>query len=265
MMAQKTRNYRNENYRPLLKKSVRNMLIKKLRFQYGFNNNKKLAEILIDDILEQISEFTTSASTLKPGQMLWLAVAEDDFSYHKSMDEHRLVPVILTVVTEDEIKRLRDGASPTTIRQERVIRMFHEAKQQKGVLGHNDVALILGYGRNTITSDVKDYQGETEVMLPSRGRIHDLGPTTTHKAAIIELHLRGYLTQNISRMTYHTPQSVDRYIRDFEKVRLLYGKFDIDQIASITGMLSNLITQYIVLIEKYLVGKLPDTEKTSAI
>ena len=264
-MAHKTRNYRTENYRPLLKKSVRNVLIKKLRFQYGFNNNKKLAEILIDDILEQISKFTVPTSNLKSGQMLWMAVAEDDFSYHKSMDQHRLIPVVLTVITEDEIKRLREGVNPTVIRQERVIRMFHEAKQQKGVLGHNDIALILGYARSIITADVRNYQKETNLMLPSRGWIHDLGPTTTHKASIIELHLKGYLTQDISRMTCHTPQSVDRYIRDFEKVKLLYGKFNTDQIAAITGMLTNLISQYELLIEKYLAVKLPDTKKINAI
>lgn len=261
-MAQKSRNYREENYRPLLRKSVRNLLVKRVRSQYGFGNNKKLAEILIDDVLEHVAKYTVSISALKPGQMLWMAVAKDERVAHKPMDEHRLVPVILTLITDDEIKKLQNGTNPMEIRQQRIVRMFQEAHQQKGVLGHNDIALILGYSRSIISSDVKGYQKETMTMLPSRGWLHDLGPTTTHKAAIIELFLKGYLTQEISRITLHNPQAVDRYIKDFQKVKTLYGLLNTDQISAVTGMLTNLVKQYELLIERYLADKLPDTKKT---
>lgn len=264
-MGGKVRDYKGENYNPLMRKSVKNLLVQKVRFEYGFFRNKKMAELFIDDLLAVISKFDVPSSSLKPGQILWMAVAEDDFSYNKTMDRHHLIPVILSLTTEEEIQKLRNGAEPQEIRKERIARMFKEAKEQKGVLGLNDIALFLGYSRSVISQAAREYQLENQTMLPSRGLIHDLGPTTTHKADIVKLYLKGMLTSEISKRTYHSNYSVDKYIKGFERVKLLYDKnFDTDQIVLLTGMTSSLVEQYLELIKEYLAEKLPDAKKNRA-
>ena len=87
------------------------------------------------------------------------------------------------------------------------------------------------------------------VVLPTRGTIHDLGMATTHKRIIVRLYLQGYLTPEIAKITDHSEEAVDRYIRAFEKVRLLRDK-DIIYIHRATGMSKWLIRQYMdILVE----------------
>lgn len=259
-------NSREDHFGPLLKKTVRNILIHKLRFEYGFGYNKKLAAILVDDILDEVAKHTVPISAIKPGQMLWLAVAEDEAPGHyKTMDQHKLVPVILTLVNDEDLEKLRTGAKLKEVRKGKIARLFKEAKAQKGVLTQLDIASILGIAGTQVGEAVKVYQQETGMMLPSRGWVHDLGPTVTHKAIIVKLHLQGYLTEAISRMTYHSPKSVDSYIKGFEKVRLLKGKFDTEQIVAITGMAPGLVRQYENLIKEYLEEKLPDIKEKEII
>ncbi|MCK4680818.1 DUF1670 domain-containing protein [bacterium] len=54
-----------------------------------------------------------------------------------------------------------------------------------------------------------------------RGNIHDLSGHITHKREIVSLRLQGYDTPRIARKTRHAKESVDRYIRDCETIRML--------------------------------------------
>jgi Protein of unknown function (DUF1670). len=56
------------------------------------------------------------------------------------------------------------------------------------------------------------------------GTIHDIGPSLTHKKVIVEKFLQNIPTPDIARMTQHTEEACDRYIKAFKKVRMLYGE-----------------------------------------
>jgi len=71
----------------------------------------------------------------------------------------------------------------------------------------------------------------------------------THKKVIIEKFLQGIPTPDISRMTQHTEEACDRYIKAFKKVRMLHGKMKPLEIARIIGMSERLVNEYLVLIE----------------
>jgi DNA-directed RNA polymerase specialized sigma24 family protein len=58
-----------------------------------------------------------------------------------------------------------------------------------------------------------------------RGYLADMGRSPTHKAAIVRLYLQGLTTPDIAARTAHSKQAVDRYLRDFERVRLLAGTY----------------------------------------
>jgi DNA-binding XRE family transcriptional regulator len=112
-----------------------------------------------------------------------------------------------------------------------------------------DVAELIGVSAGTIGKDIKAYQTEQGIILPYRGTVHDIGPSLTHKKVIIEKFLQGIPTPDISRMTQHTEEACDRYIKAFKKVRMLHGKMKPLEISRIIGMSERLVNEYIALID----------------
>ena len=89
-------------------------------------------------------------------------------------------------------------------------------------------------------------------VLPTRGNIHDLSGAITHKKEIITLYLQGHLTPTIAAKTKHSKEAVDRYIRDYETVKLVRtATDDIDKISRITKLSKRVISQYLDLIPQH--------------
>ena len=89
----------------------------------------------------------------------------------------------------------------------------------------------------------------TDRMLPTRGNIHDLSGAITHKREIITLYLQGCLTPTIARKIRHSKDAVDRYIKDYESVKLVRTvTADIHKISQITHLSKRVISQYLDLI-----------------
>ena len=85
--------------------------------------------------------------------------------------------------------------------------------------------------------------------MPTRGNIHDLSEAITHKKEIITFYLQGYLTPSIAAKTKHSKEVVDRYIRDYESVKVVRtATGDIDKISQITRLSKRVISQYLDLI-----------------
>jgi hypothetical protein len=88
-------------------------------------------------------------------------------------------------------------------------------------------------------------------FLPLRGYIADMGSFPTHKAAIVRLYLEGLTTPDIAARTYHSKDAVDRYIRGFERTRLLATKFSFEELPLLAGMSPHVVAQYVALIGEY--------------
>jgi len=61
---------------------------------------------------------------------------------------------------------------------------------------------------------------ERSVRVQTRGLYHDIGPSISHKAWIVGLHLEYKTYSEIARTTRHSTASIKRYIRDFARVVL---------------------------------------------
>jgi len=72
----------------------------------------------------------------------------------------------------------------------------------------------------------------------------------THKKVIIAKFLQNIPTPDIARMTQHTEEACDRYIKAFKKVSMVHGKMKPLEIARILGMSERLVNEYIALIEE---------------
>ncbi|MEA1940430.1 MAG: DUF1670 domain-containing protein [Candidatus Caldatribacteriota bacterium] len=62
----------------------------------------------------------------------------------------------------------------------------------------------------------------------------------------MRMYAQNYSTRDIARATSHAPSSVDRYIRDFQRVKILREKgMMLSEIAYITSLSENLVNEYI--------------------
>ena len=221
-----------------------------LEEQYAFVGGDRVQDMLIEDLIRIFQQYSRDPWHLEVGQTLWFAVHMDEKpGPGKTLSKMKIVPTILSITHEEDKQMRVNGFSHQEIRKYRVARLLKEAYAQKGVLTQADVAELIGVSAGTIGKDITAYQTELGVILPYRGTIHDIGPSLTHKKVIIEKFLQGIPTPDISRMTQHTEEACDRYIKAFKKVRMLHGKMKPIEIARIIGMSERLVNEYVELID----------------
>ena len=115
-----------------------------------------------------------------------------------------------------------------------------------------DLAVLLNVCDQVVCDYVNEWQKTTGEILPTRGNIHDLSGAITHKKEIITLYLQGHLTPTIAAKTKHSKEAVDRYIRDYESVKVVRtATADIDNISHITRLSKRVISQYLDLIPNH--------------
>lgn len=233
-------------------KSIGSAIKLLLTSEYKFLGGDKVQEMFVRDVMKLFKEYNQDAWNLEPGQTMWFAVCADEKQgYGKPLEKTRITPVILSVVHDEDRKTRENGYSHKELRKFKVARLLREAYEQKGVLSQADVAEMLGVSTGTVSKDIKEYQIENQVVLPYRGTIHDLGRAITHKKIIIGHFLKNVPTPDIARITGHTEEACDRYIKAFKKVRTLHGGMNHQEIARTLDMSEFLVKEYIAIIEEF--------------
>lgn len=239
-------------YKRIKAKSIKNILIDKFLNNYGYDKGIVTANAIVDDILITIEHYYryTDNSLLKHGQMTWLAVPVDEFpAKAKSIEQTKLKPVVLDIISDDDIDAIKHNLHHRQIRINKIERWTTQAFEQGAVLSQLDLAVLLGTHEYTAGEYVREYYSLYGRELPTRGNVQQIGSGQTHKKEIISLYLKGYLTPYICQRTNHSKESVERYIRDYEAVALLYPKFyNIKTISLITRLSESVINQYVDLL-----------------
>lgn len=120
---------------------------------------------------ELVEKYYPKKDHLKSGQMLWYAVAEDEKpSYAKRITETKMVPVVLSIVSDDDIEGLKKGAGLREIKKGLPNRLHTEAKEQGGVLTELDTKVILKMSSTTISKNILNYEKETGRFLINKAR-----------------------------------------------------------------------------------------------
>lgn len=244
-----------DTYEPQLQKSMKTVLCSRFISEYGFMGGKEVIELIVNDLLKIVNEHQLPLSKVKKGQILWQAVAKDETSsYGKSMIDTRTIPVILTLVNDEDINMRINGVSITQIRKNITERIMKEADEQRGTLSQPDIALLLAISRASVGKYIHEIQKEKGTTLPYRGTIHDMGPTVTHKREIVRLRLQKMSTPEIARRTNHSEEAVDRYINDYERVIRISNIFEPIDIAFITNLSESLVIEYLDLKKEFQIG-----------
>jgi len=208
---------------------------------------------------------------LQPGQMVWLAVPKDlPREYHgKRLGDLPLKPIVLSVLTEEDVKELQmanDAASRLKLRCRRTARLFQEADAQGATLPYADIAALYAMDLSVVKQDVVQWERQNQKHLPHRGRVHEIGPTTTHKAQIIESILQGKQLPEAARLHNHNLRNVERYYRGYNAVELASGfTDDIKLISLVTGIALHVVKQYYALVEKYRPEKMLKNQTSKSV
>ena len=237
--------------RRLARRSLPSLLRYKLLHEYGYDKGPVVVQAIVDDICNVMRNYYRREGDLEPGELIYNAAAVGERAGRgKTIAETRLVPVRLSIVADEDVDAVRHHLPQSGRREIRVRRLTHEAYDQGGLLSCADIGILTGYSPGAVSMTAVSLRKRGE-FLPLRGYVADMGSFPTHKAAIVRLYLEGLTTPDIAARTYHSKEAVDRYIRGFERVRLLATKFAKEELPLLSGMSPGLIEQYLDLLEDH--------------
>jgi len=249
------RSHRERNFSPLRDKTLTNVLRHLFVTEFGYANKVIFAEAMIDRILETIDAFVKPASLVRPGQMLWMAVANDGNKHlFKSMKDTPQVPVVLDLVTDHDLQALADSQDLLVLRRQRHTRLLDQAYDQGGALAHTDLCAITLSSEGQVAGDISHVQRTEARLLPHRGTVHDVGPTLSHKVQVARLLEAGYLEPEIGRKLSptHDLRSVERYAQTYKNViKLLERGFAPTEISGILSISRRLVGAYIEIVNEH--------------
>lgn len=248
---------KERTFTPLRDKTLRSMVRYKFITEYGYSDAVPVAEFITDDLIALIKRVGPSFRRVQPGQMVWLGIPKE-LPRHligQRMRDLPLQPIALTVLTEEDVEayiQARGGEEHQILRRQRVVRMFQEADAQGVTLPYADPAAIFGLSAEMVAKDVHTWQTEHAEPLPHRGRVHDIGPTASHKAPIIERILQGQQIPEVAREFNHSIADVERYYAGYNAVEVACGVTDdLNSITTMTRMRFNEVKQYYELVKRY--------------
>jgi len=243
-----------ETYGPAANKNIRAILRRELLTNFGFEHMFLMADVLIDRFLTIMQEAELIHGSLEPFQTVVYGYDKlKQFQFaHRPYHLH-LRPARVTIVTAEEIARLRDGASLPQLRSEMAVRILREAYVQNVILSFTDVGLVMCQSPARISQLVRQYrQAHPGEFIPHCGSVLDMGGTQTHKREAILLYLQGHLTSDIAKQIQHAPEDVDRYIYDYQRViELAQEGKSVAQISFLTGLRPHLVRELIRLWKEF--------------
>jgi len=237
------------------KRSLPDLLVHKFLTEYGYDHGPVIARAIVEDILATIER--CYPERVSPQTAVWLAVRLDTRGRQKGISVSDLVPVQLRMYNESEIELLTDPAlrkgrrARRAFNRARFARWCFEAYEQGGVLTQLDLSLLSGLSAHYISKVLCEYETETGEIVPTRGTVHDLGPAVTHKGEVVRRWLRHQSPVQIARETKHSQASVDRYIADYQKVRLLAQKIPFVDLPALTGLSTGVVDQHMELLQDF--------------
>ena len=208
------------------------------------------ADVLVDVITDVY--FNDIQQVIKPGQVLYSCVSAKEGA-GKPLKECAMAMVLLTLFDESDQQGLEVAGKKhrkTIIRQRRLMRLCEQSRDQGGLLTHEDLAQLLMCDSKSIQRDVKEFQ-TLGIIVPTRGRIKDIGPGITHRELIIRHWLEGKEELEICRLTKHSMTSVENYLKAFKRVVYLRveKKFTNHEISVAAGVSQRAVKVYLEVYE----------------
>ena len=204
---------------------------------------------IANEIIKLFDSMNPESQRLLPGQMLWNAL---DKNTRGDSPQRKFVPVVLTLIDENDVNQLSNGQRMSTIAQNSIARIINEAYEQGGILSMRDVGLLTLRQISAVSTIRKKYEAKNNVTLPHTGTLHDMGSCISHKQIIVrKVVLEKKDPATVAKETNHTQKAVDKYLNDFNRIRALYKhNDDVEYITLVTGIAKHVVVQYLKFINE---------------
>ena len=251
-----TRDYRQTTYGPASRKTFVAALEAFFAQEFPQVAGERARRAIVQGIVDMVHQFYPATSHLRQGQTTWVSIAKNEMaSYGKTIEESRMVPVIVTLVASDEAAQRANGRKLCDIKRDAVARICQEIDAQHGCVTASELAIMLKTTPTTVGKYIAQWEAANGQLLPRRGTIHDMGPTLTHKKEICRLlFVEGRTVSETMRITKHSERAIDRYITNFRQVFTCKTKgLTVQETATAAKLSPRLVEEYHRLFDEYAV------------
>ncbi len=242
-------------YASIEKRNFRTAFIYLLETQYNLLFSRRILNILAEDVEELLAEFYPKTERVSSGQLIWTCTGDDGQKAQpgKAAESYKTTTVVLPLIEPEDIQAQLEplgkgkGKNRQQARHKRQIeRIVKSAFEQGGLLTQAELSMILGISSTSVRKYVREIETETGQPLPLKGYKMDQGSRPTHKGDIIRLYEQGLEPPDVARQTHHSLKSVERYLKDYERVRMLLKQnLSVEEISAIIGRGQSVIKEYI--------------------
>jgi len=243
------------------KRTFRHALAHLLETEYGLLGSRRILEMLVEDVQQLVEQFYPPPQRLQCGWMVFTGTkASGPRAYPgQTAAQHELITLAWPVLTQGDLQQLAQGPDNKSARQkwlqQRLVRLIEygwEHPDGPVLLTLADLAAMTNSDVVTVSKLLQDARDETGKPLMLKGYYFDQGVQPTHKAEVIALYEQGLDETEIARRSQHAQSSVGHYIRDYERVKMLYKRGILpDDMPRLLNMRPSVVSAYIELVEKY--------------
>ena len=250
------------HYKAATQRTFKQAIIYLLEHEYKLLGSHRVLKMIADDIVELQAEFYRDADQVPPGHIVWrgtLDVGHKQPGGLRAGDEPT-VTAVLPLITANDIVQAAQGCPqdkpPRTWAHERDMRRIARLvktglKNPSGrlLLSQADLSLLVNRAIRTVRRCIVDYFEQTGELLPIKGYVLDRGSKPTHKGIIVQLYEQGKTPPDIARITDHGLDAVDRYLKDYDRVKVLLSKgLNLTEISQAIGRGLPTVQQYYELV-----------------
>ena len=268
----------NRSYIGVEQRSFKSAIVQLLETDYGLVGSRRVLEMLAQDVTQLADQFHPAQNCVQSGWLVFTGTKATGQKAHpgKSAGDYPLITLSWPVLLPEDVKAMinqpqgKDGRRQQSEllkkRLQRLIEYGLDHPQGPVTLTTADLGLMLGRTSSQISRLVNELRQETGKSLLTKGYFFDQGVRPTHKAEVIALYEQGKDEAEIAFLTRHAQSSVGRYLRDYERVKLLLKNgISIEQISPMIDMQPSVVKAYVELIQRYLPDLLSYAKISSAI
>ena len=260
------------------KRTFSQALYNLLATDYGLLGSRRILEMLVTDVKALVEQFYPPAERLRPGWMVFTGTKATGKKAYPGQEagDHELVTIAWPVLLPQDVEALATmppGKAGKRVRRDlllvrlaRLVEYGWHHDRGPVLLTQADLALMLGLTTVEVSQLLARARQETGKPLLTKGYFFDQGMRPTHKDAIIALYDAGVDEADIARRTHHAPRSVGRYLRDYERVKLLVERqIDTEEMARLANMQPGVVRAYLKLLRDHrpdLFGEQPASPST---
>lgn len=243
-------------YEGITKRTFRQALIHLLETEYKILGSHRVLEMVATDVQALVDEYHPVAERSRAGELIWTTTArsENKPGKGKTTEECQHVTIALPWVIIEGLQTPSE-TKQRQVRQSniaRAVRIVKAAYDAGGLLTMPELAAMFNVAPVTVGEWLEEHYQRTGEVLPTKAQVLDMGSQPSHKDIVVYLYEQKVDAVEIARRTHHHLDSVEVYIQDYERVKLLLSKgMQPDEIVHATGRAKHTVRQYCKLAWHY--------------